>query len=198
MSPLFLSISFHAIGAFSAAICYTPQKRVRGWSWQSFWLTQAAFCWFLLPIIGAFLTVPDFLGVVREVPKDVMLRTFLLGAFYGVGGTAFGMAIRYVGFSITYAMAIGISMVGGTAYAIAKGDTSVLYASKHVQEFLDKTGSMWVVGGLAVASPGIAFCGTAGKFKEKDHAKAGEAQPGENKMWFGLFLCVVAGLLSAV
>jgi L-rhamnose-H+ transport protein len=198
MSPLFLSISFHAVGAMSAAICYTPQKRIRGWSWQSFWLTQAAFCWFLLPILGAFLTVPDFLGVVREVPAGVLIRTFLLGALYGVGGTAFGMAIRYVGFSITYAMAIGISMVGGTAYAIMKGDTSVVDASLHLQEFFAKTGSTWVVAGMAVGLVGIAFCGAAGKLKESDHARSGEAPPGENKMWLGLFLCVVAGLLSAV
>jgi L-rhamnose-H+ transport protein len=165
MNPLAASIFFHAIGAFSAAICYTPQKRVKGWSWQSFWLTQAAFCWFLLPIIGAFLTVPDYLAVVREVPNDVMLRTFLLGALYGIGGTAFGVAIRYVGFSITYAMAIGVSMVGGTAYAIAKGDTTIADAAVHLQEFFAKTGSLWVVGGMGIGLVGIAFCGAAGKFK---------------------------------
>lgn len=198
MSPLVLSISFHAIGALCAAVCYAPQKRVKGWSWQTFWLIQAAFCWFLLPIIGAFLTVPDYAAVVAEVPGDVMLRTFLLGAFYGVGGTAFGLAIRYVGFSVTYAIAIGVSMIGGTAYAIAKGDTSVADAASHVSAFFVKTGSLWVTGGMLVALVGIAFCGLAGKFKETDHAKAGAAQPGENKIMLGLFLCLVAGVLSAV
>ena len=144
MSPLFASIMFHAIGAMSAAFCYVPQKRARGWSWQSFWLTQAAFCWLILPIVGAFLTVPDYLSVVRQVPTDVMLRTFLLGAAYGIGGTAFGVAIRYVGFSITYAMAIGISMVFGTAYAVAKGDTSIADAGAHFAAFVAKTGSsLW-------------------------------------------------------
>ena len=198
MSPLALSISFHAIGAFCAAICYAPQKRVKGWSWQTFWILQAAFCWFLLPIIGAFLTVPDYAAVVHEVPKDVMLRTFLLGALYGVGGTAFGVAIRYVGFSVTYAMAIGVSMVGGTAYAISKGDTSILDASTHLHDFFAKTGSHWVVGGLAIGLVGIAFCGAAGKFKEWDHSKSGTAQPGENKTLLGIFLCLLAGVLSAV
>lgn len=198
MNPLVASILFHAIGAFAAAICYTPQKRVRGWSWQSFWLTQAAFCWLLLPIVGAFLTVPGFLSAVRETPADVLLRTFLLGALYGVGGTAFGVAIRYVGFSITYAMAIGVSMVGGTAYAIAKGDTSIADAGAHVQEFFAQTGSLWVVSGLAIGLVGIAFCGAAGKFKERDHAQAGAARPGENKTVLGILLCLLAGVLSAV
>ena len=198
MPPLAASIFFHAIGAFCAAICYTPQKRVAGWSWQSFWLTQSAFCWLLLPIIGAFLTVPDFLAVVRETPVDVILRTFVLGALYGVGGTAFGVAIRYVGFSITYAMAIGVSMVGGTAYAIAKGDTSIRDASAHLQAFFAHTGSLWVVGGMGIGLIGISFCGAAGKFKESDHAQSGATLPGENKTVLGIFLCLLAGVLSAV
>src|ERR1700733_8588988 len=143
MSPLALSILFHAIGAMCAALCYVPQKNTRGWSWQSFWLTQAAFCWFILPVAGAFLTVPDYAAVLHDFCGSheggmVLLRTFLLGMAYGIGGTAFGVAIRFVGFSVTYAMAIGVSMVFGTAYAIAKGDTSVVDSAAHFQIFFDK------------------------------------------------------------
>ena len=189
---------FHAIGAMSAAFCYVPQKRARGWSWQSFWLTQAAFCWFILPIIGAFLTVPDYAAVVSQVPNEVLLRTFLLGAAYGIGGTAFGVAIRYVGFSITYAMAIGISMVFGTAYAVAKGDNGISHAMQHFSAFAAKTGSMYVTGGMAIGLVGIFFCGMAGKTKESDHAQPGAATTGGNRAMLGIMLALLAGLLSAV
>lgn len=198
MPPLFSSILFHAIGAASAAFCYIPQKKVKRWSWQSYWLNQAAFCWLILPIVGAFLTIPDFLGVVRASPPDVMLRVFLLGAAYGIGGTAFGVAIRYVGFSITYAMAIGISTVGGTAYAIAKGDTSILDSAAHIQAFLAKTGSSWVVGGITVGVIGIVFCGLSGRWKERDHALSGGSETKGHNALMGLILCLVAGVLSAV
>lgn len=193
MSPLIASIFFHAIGAASAACCYVPQKRVRGWSWQSYWLMQASFCWLLLPILGAFLTVPDFWSVVQEAPRSAMLRSFLLGAAYGVGGTAFGIAIRYVGFSITYAMAIGVSTVVGTAYAVAKGDTSVLDSAQHIQAFLAKTGAMWVVSGIGVGVIGIMFCGLSGRWKERDQAVAAKGSA-----FIGLMLCLLAGVLSAV
>jgi len=198
MNPLAASIFFHAIGAASAAFCYTPQKKVRGWSWQSYWLVQASFCWLLLPVIGAFLSVPDYLSVVREAPHGAMLRAFLLGMGYGVGGTAFGMAIRYVGFSITYALAIGISTVMGTAYAIAKGDTSISDTALHIQEFLAKTGSAWVLGGIAIGIVGIVFCGIAGKGKERDQATPKSRASDNSKMLIGLMLCIVAGMLSAV
>lgn len=193
MSPLVASIFFHAIGAAAAACCYVPQKKVRGWSWQSYWLTQAAFCWLLLPVIGAFLTVPDFWSVVQEAPREAMLRSFLLGVAYGVGGTAFGVAIRYVGFSVTYAMAIGVSTVVGTAYAVAKGDTSVLDSARHFQEFMAKTGAMWVVSGIGVGVVGIIFCGLSGRWKERDQAVAAKGNA-----FIGLMLCLLAGVLSAV
>jgi L-rhamnose-H+ transport protein len=198
MPPLVASILFHAIGATSAACCYVPQKKVKGWSWQSYWLTQAAFCWLLLPVIGAFLTVPGFWSVVREAPPQAMLRTFLLGAAYGIGGTAFGVAIRYVGFSITYAMAIGVSTVIGTAYAIAKGDTSIVDSAVHLQAFLARTGAFWVLSGIGVGVIGIVFCGLAGRWKERDHAVAAGAPVDNRNAFIGLMLCLLAGVLSAV
>ena len=203
MPPLAASIFFHAIGAAAAACCYVPQKKVKGWSWQSYWLTQAAFCWLLLPIIGAFLTVPGFWNIVRaagtEAPlKEAMLRAFLLGAAYGIGGTAFGVAIRYVGFSITYAAAIGISTLGGTAYAIAKGGTTLADAGTNLQTFLAKTGANWVLAGLALGLVGVVFCGVAGRWKERDLAQASGAPPSNRNLFIGLALCALAGMLSAV
>ena len=198
MPPLAASILFHAIGATSAACCYVPQKKVSRWSWQTYWLTQAAFCWLLLPIIGAFLTVPEYWRVVQSAPPDAMLRTFLLGAAYGIGGTAFGVAIRYVGFSVTYAMAIGVSTVVGTAYAIAKGDTNLVDAGTHIHAFLAKTGASWVVLGISIGVIGIVFCGLAGRWKERDQAQAVGAAAGNNNALIGLLLCLLAGVLSAV
>ena len=193
MPPLAASIFFHAIGATAAACCYVPQKKVKRWSWQSYWLIQAAFCWLLLPILGAFLTVPDFWQVVQTAPREAMVRSFLLGAAYGIGGTAFGVAIRYVGFSVTYAMAIGVSTVVGTAYAVAKGDSGIMHSAANIQMFLARTGSLWVVSGIGVGVVGIVFCGLAGRWKERDQAVAAKGSA-----FIGLMLCLLAGVLSAV
>jgi L-rhamnose-H+ transport protein len=102
-----LGVLLHGVGAWFAATCYPPQKRVKRWSWQTYWLTQAAFCWFLLPIIGAVLAVPELAEVLRGAPRSAMLNSFLLGAAYGIGGTAFGISIRYIGFSLTYGNQLG-------------------------------------------------------------------------------------------
>ena len=109
----FLGVSFHGVGAMLAANCYAPQKYIRRWSWEIFWMTQAAWCWLLWPIIGAVCTIPQLGQVLAESPKQAMLLAFLMGMAYGVGGTAFNLAIRYIGFSLTYAIAVGLSSRAG-------------------------------------------------------------------------------------
>ena len=183
-----LGAGFHAIGAFFAAICYTPQKRVKGWSWQSYWLVQAACCWFLLPLVGAWLTIPDLNAVLCEAPWKPMLLSYLLGAVYGIGGTAFGISIRYIGFSLTYAIAIGLSTVLGTLIPpLVKGTLGAT---------LSKPGAEWIIGGIVIGIIGIAFTGAAGRMKERDLSAS--ASLGGFSLVKGLLLSLLAGALSAV
>jgi L-rhamnose-H+ transport protein len=187
-SPL-LGVGLHAIGAGLSANCYSPQKYVRRWSWEIYWLTQAAWCWFLWPIIGAMLTIPQLWQVLAEAPKDRMLFSFLMGVAYGVGGTAFNVSIRYIGFSLTYAIAVGLSSILGTLVPpLVRGQSAAI---------MSRVGSGWVLAGVAAGAIGIAVCGAAGHFKESDlKAKAGSA--GEFSLAKGLWLSLLAGVLSAV
>jgi L-rhamnose-H+ transport protein len=186
-NPL-LGVLLHGVGAMFAATCYTPQKQVRRWSWQTYWLTQASFCWFLLPIVGAMLTIPNLLTVLGEAPRSAMVNSFLLGAAYGIGGTAFGISIRYIGFSLTYAIAVGLSSVLGTLIPpLVRGTLGIT---------LSKPGAGWIVAGIVVGTIGITLAGVAGRCKESDLA-AKEAK-GEFSLAKGLALSLLAGVLSAV
>jgi len=184
-----LGVTWHGVGAFFAANCYAPQKYLKRWSWEIFWMVQAAWCWLLWPVIGALLTIPDLGRVLAEAPKDRMLWSFLLGIAYGVGGTAFNLSIRYIGFALTYSIAVGLSSVLGTLVPpLVRGQFGDLFA---------KAGSGWVFGGVAAGAIGIALCGMAGHLKEGDlRARAGTT--GGFSMVKGLLLSLLAGVLSAV
>jgi len=183
-----LGVLMHAIGACSAATCYAPQKRVRGWSWQTYWIVQAAFCWFLLPLAVAFLTIPHLASVLAAAPRGAMLQSFLLGLAYGVGGTAFGISIRYIGSSLTYAIAVGLSSVLGTLIPpLVKGTLAAT---------LRQTGSTWIVAGISIGALGIFLTGWAGRLKEND--LAARQGRGEFSLMKGLLLSLLAGVLSAV
>jgi L-rhamnose-H+ transport protein len=53
-NPL-LGVGFHSVGAALSANCYSPQKYVKQWSWEVYWMAQASWCWLLWPILGAWL-----------------------------------------------------------------------------------------------------------------------------------------------
>jgi L-rhamnose-H+ transport protein len=181
-------VLYHAVGASGAALCYTPQRKVEGWSWQTYWLAQAFMCWLLLPVVVAYITIPQLAEVLREAPGWAMQRSFLLGMAYGIGGTAFGIAIRYVGFSLTYAIAVGISCVLGTLLPPLVNGT--------LDQVLQGRGSGFIVSGVLMGAAGIALCGIAGRHKERDIEK--HANGSGFSLAKGLPLCFLAGVLSAL
>ncbi|NLH17338.1 MAG: rhamnose:proton symporter [Phycisphaerae bacterium] len=184
-----LGTLLHAFGATAAVFCYTPQQRLRGWSWQTYWLAQAMICWLIAPVVVAWLTVPRLIEVLKSVPPGAMGLTFGLGMLYGIGGTAFGVAIRYIGYSLTYAIAIGIScMLGTFAGPVWRGEIASL---------LEKAGAGWVFCGVFVGLLGTLICGLAGRLKENELQQGGvAAQP--FVLGKGLALCILAGIFSAV
>lgn len=184
-----MGIGLHAIGGIAAATCFVPQKGLKKWSHQSFWVLMCLFSWLIVPCLSGWVTVPQLGLVIRETPVSVLINVTVLGACYGFGGMAFALAIRHIGFSLTYAIAIGISAVLGTiAPAIIK---------KTLLRDLQMEGGAVVYLGLAVALIGVALCGYAGVLKEKN-IKSGENISGAFDIKKGLFLVFAAGLLSAV
>ncbi|MBP8604587.1 MAG: rhamnose:proton symporter [Phycisphaerae bacterium] len=187
-----LGIGFHSVGAMLAANCYAPQKLIRRWSWEIFWIVQASWCWLLWPIIGAVLTIPDLPNVLADAVRECPLAlvwSFLFSMAYGVGGIAFNLSIRYIGFSLTYAVAVGLSAVLGTVVPpLVRGQFGAI---------LSKTGSGWVLFGVAIGALGIAVCGIAGRLKEHDLAAQASGM-GQFSLFKGFGLSLLAGILSAV
>lgn len=186
-----LGVSFHAVGAAFAANCYAPQKYIRRWSWEIYWMTQAVWCWLLWPIIGAIATIPSLWHILTELSdlRGPMLVCCLMGVAYGIGGTAFNISIRYIGFSLTYAIAVGLSSILGTIVPpLMQGQFA---------EILRKPGAGWVVAGVLAGTLGIALCGLAGYSKEHD-LRDQQNGPGEFSWIKGLTLSLLAGVLSAV
>jgi len=184
-----LGTGLHALGGISASSCYTPQTKVKNWSWGTFWLVQAFFAWIFVPILAGWLTVPGFFGILQKAPSDVLRGAFLLGALYGFGGMSFGFSIKHIGYSLTYTIAIGISAVLGTLTPL------IIYGG--LNDYFTRPGSAIIITGMILSVVGVGLCGWAGFRKEKDLLKL------ENKsvyfnMTTGLILAIIAGVLSAV
>jgi len=184
-----LGTLLHAIGGISASSCYTPQSKIKNWSWGTFWLVQASFAWIIAPLILGWLTVPGFFQILATAPRDVFWGAFLLGGLYGFGGMSFGLAIKHIGYSLTYTIAIGISAVLGTLAPLLLKGTLI--------EYFSRTGSTIIGSGMVLSVIGVALCGWAGFKKERDLEKLGSGAFKFN-MSTGLVLAIIGGVLSAV
>jgi len=190
-NPLF-GIVFHAIGAASSSSCYTPQKKTPLWAWEAYWVATATFAWLILPIAGALLTIPNYLEVLANVPNSVMLKSFLLGMLYGIGGLTFGLGIRYIGFSLNYAVAIGLSAAFGTLLPLI-WDPNDGFVWLIVGKFSSGPGLI-ILAGILISFTGIFICGLAGALRERGN-KDGKTK---YNLRLGLPLAIMAGVLSAV
>ena len=185
-----LGTAIHAIGGVSAASCYLPFQKVKKWSWNSYWLIQALFAWLIFPIVVGYFTVPNLWQVIIESPSSAIINASLLGAVYGFGGLAFGYAIKYIGFSLTYTISIGLSAVLGTIVPLFIHGTLI--------EHFSKPGGMVVLVGLLLSLFGVVLCGVAGRKKEKDLKLLDNSTAASFNLKKGLMLAVFAGVLSAI
>lgn len=187
-------VLLHAVGGLAAATCFVPQKGAAKWSFQTYFLLMCLFSWFIMPIVVACLTVPELGTVISETPTSAIISCTALGALYGFGGMAFAMAIQYIGYSLTYSIAIGISAVVGTLIP-------QLLAGTLVSDYA-KPGGVIVLAGFAVSILGVAACGRAGFLKEQEIGTEGHDDDGHTFRKFdmgkGLTLVLVAGVLSGI
>ena len=84
-----------AIGSFCQSSSYVPIKKVKDWSWESFWLVQGIFAWLIFPVLGAQLAVPEgqsLVGLYLDNLSRSMWPVFW-GILWGVGGLTFGLSM---------------------------------------------------------------------------------------------------------
>ena len=181
-----------ALGAFCQASYYVPINKVKGWSWESFWMVYAFFGWVVFPFLGVLMAVTpghSFFDLYTMDPRASLL-TFIFGLLYGVGGLTFGLSMRYLGVALGQSIALGLcSALGVVLTPLA---TDLLGLSEGMLSTL--TGA--VLAGMAVSTAGIAIIGIAGRMRA---GSAGQDAPEEQRFNFGkgILVAVLSGFMSA-
>lgn len=185
-----LGVILHAIGGFAAGSFYIPFKRVKQWSWESYWLVGGVFSWIVAPQILAALTVENLWGALAASPGGSLLWTYLYGVLWGIGGLTFGLSMRYLGLSLGYALALGFCAAFGTLIP-------PLYFGQ-ILDLLSRLSGQVTIAGVGVCLAGIAVCAVAGTRKEREMSgEAKRAAIAEFNFMKGLWVAIFAGVMSA-
>ena len=186
----FLGVFLHAIGGLAAGSFYIPFKKVRSWSWETYWLVGGFFSWIIAPWVVSLLLCPKLLTVLTTAPASSLIWSFVFGLLWGVGGLTFGLSMRYLGMSLGYALALGFCAFFGTIVPPIGDHTFLDLISKHSGQV--------IMLGLLVCLTGIAACGKAGLRKEQElSADQKKATISEFNFGKGLWVAIFAGLMSA-
>jgi L-rhamnose-H+ transport protein len=214
-----LGVIFHFVGGFASGSFYMPYKKVKGWSWESFWIVGGLFSWLIVPPLAAYLTIPGFMDIIRASSSDVLGTTFLMGLLWGIGGLTYGLGVRYLGVSLGSSIILGLCSVFG---ALVPAVFYYFNPKEGKDTIADLFGTQWgltVMGGLLLCVIGIIICGKAGGMKDKDLMKNEELQSdseaigahgekltkkshidasgSEFLLVKGLILAIISGVLSA-
>lgn len=213
---IILGVIFHFIGGFASGSFYMPYKKVKGWSWESFWIIGGLFSWLIVPPLAAYLTIPGFMDIIKASSSAVIGTTFLMGLLWGIGGLTYGLGVRYLGVSLGSSIILGLCSVFGSLVP------SIYYyfSPKAGKDTIaDLFGTQWgitVMVGLLLCVVGIVICGKAGGLKDKDLAACSsgggdahgapvddyahthkDASGSEFLLVKGLVLAIISGVLSA-
>jgi L-rhamnose-H+ transport protein len=184
----FLGVLIIAAGSACAASFYVPIKKVRQWSWESYWIVQGIFSWIVAPVIFAWCTVPSLVAVFHDSPPIALFNAVLFGALWGIGGLTFGLSMRFLGIAMGQSVALGFCAAFGTLAApIIEGQDL----------FSTHEGVMTLIG-VTVCVAGIAIVGYAGALRSKAMSEADRKKAiTEFALRKGLGLAVLAGIMSA-
>lgn len=189
-------VLFHFIGGFASGSFYIPYKKVRGWSWESYWITGGVFSWLVVPPIAAYLTIPAFATIIANSSGSVIFWTYLMGLLWGIGGLTYGLGVRYLGVSLGSSIILGLCSVFGSLIPSFYYNFNPTVGKDTIHDLMTNTWGQLVLLGLAVCVLGIVICGKAGGMKDQD-LKGQVQENTEFNLATGLIVSVISGVLSA-
>jgi L-rhamnose-H+ transport protein len=184
----FIGVVFHWLGGLSSASFYVPYRRIRGWSWEIFWLTGGLFSWLIAPWFVASLQTRHLLQVLNGTDSSTLFWCWFWGALWGLGGLTFGLTMRYLGLSLGMAIALGLTTVIGTlGPPLFHGTLARLAATWN--------GKVTLIG-IAIALIGIAVVALAGRAKQQAAPSATDTPIAEFNLRKGFLIALFSGIMS--
>ena len=182
-----LGLLIIAIGSFGQSSSYVPINKVKGWSWENFWLIQGVFAWLVFPFLGALLGKPVGVSLIDLWASGGALMSIVYGVLWGVGGLTFGLSMRYLGVALGQSISLGTCAAFGTILPAIFAGTDLF-----------KGEGLLLLIGVIITLVGIAIIGYAGSLRSKQMSEEEKRKAVKDfALTKGLLVALLAGVMSA-
>jgi L-rhamnose-H+ transport protein len=189
-NPL-LGVVFHWLGGLASGSFYVPFRKVKRWSWETYWLVGGIFSWIFAPWLLGSLMTSDLLGVLRDSPRSSIAWAYIFGVLWGLGGLTFGLTMRYLGMSLGMAVALGYTAAFGTLMP-------PIFRGQFTTEVLGTRSGVTILIGVGICMLGIVFAGAAGTMKEREMSEEQKrVSIKEFDLKKGLLVATFSGVMSS-
>jgi L-rhamnose-H+ transport protein len=182
-----IGILLIATGAFSSGSFAVPFGKIKGWKWETYWMVFSLGAYILFPFAACIIFSPEFIQIILSTSSETVITVFLLGGVYGVGNLSFGLALRYLGLSLGYALSLGLMLAIGTLIPPM--------IDGRLQLMMQGSGGKLLIWGIVVACVGIALSAWSGILKDK---KVSDAKKQESVGEFNLIKGIMAAVLVGI
>jgi len=178
------------LGGVAAATYLLPFRKVRGWAYESAWLTSVLVGWLVFPLVFDAFAIPDFCRVLGADSGWTLLRSFGFGVLWGVGALCWALMVRYLG--------IGLGLAIGSGLCAATGTLLPPIFTGHAADLVATSSARMVLCGVGIALVGIVSVGLAGRLKEGEMSEEAKTKAvAEFDFKKGLTTAIIAGIASA-
>ena len=176
-----------AIGSFCQSSSYVPIKKVKEWSWESFWLVQGVFAWLVFPFLGSLLGIPAGGSLFDLWGAGGAGMSIFYGVLWGIGGLTFGLSMRYLGVALGQSIALGTCAGFGTLFPAIFAGTNLFEGN-----------GLILLLGVCITLAGIAIIGYAGGLRAQNMSEEEKrAAVKDFALTKGLLVALLAGVMSA-
>ncbi|MEP2240252.1 MAG: L-rhamnose/proton symporter RhaT [Maribacter sp.] len=183
MNIEFLPLVLVLLASFFQGTFGLGMKYMAPLKWEAWWLVHAFVAMIFVPMVWAFLVIPDLFGVITGTDSSVLLVAACNGFLWGIGGILFGVSVEKTGISITYGIVMGLAASMGSIIPLFQIDGALSQPTFPI-----------ILLGVALLLVGVAITAVAGVKRDQLNI-VNDDKKGAIKT--GVLIAVASGVLSA-
>ena len=190
MSNFLLSIILVFLAGIFQGTFGLGMKKFSPFSWEAFWLLFSIIGMLIIPILWSLFATSGTITAIIGAKGRMIAGSMLFGALWGVGSILFGLAITYIGMSLTYGITMGLAAVMGAVVPLLR-----------VENISSSPAFPFIVAGILVMLTGIGILTFAGIKRDKQMRAEDNTQSDIKTgkiFWIGVIFSIANGIAAAL